>query len=755
MEKQVHVSFYASLFRTECKVLTLEEIIILIRRRRWKNEILAYRTALAEGRAEEARKLKGGLPGFTPSGVFKGGHKASAIETYSQVVGLDFDHVKDLPALILTFRALSSTLAMFVSPGGEGLKVFVRVDCPAERHGEAYPLVAAFFEKAGGVASDAKCKDISRCCYVGDDGEAYYNPDAEVFHIPEKQPAEKGVDAFVARFLDRIPPLAGARNQTVYRLGCEANRRGFSYTETAACCTLRLQAADFTATEIEQALHSAYQGNMNEHATYGGAKGQIDREISPTVFKTRHPLETEEIETSGEVLRERTPLIPDEVYGWLPDLFREAVAFYPQHRERDMALLGACTVASACLPEVSGKYHRKRVFPHIFTVEVAPAANGKGCINDMRHLADLYEELIKTETGQAEAEYLQALEEWEQKKAEAHQKHRSVVVKDAPKPAAKAYLNIPTQVTKAKMLVHLRDNGNIGGLMADSEIDTILSASKQDYGMFDDLLRKAFHHEPVSSSRKTDNEMIRIDSPRLALLLSGTPGQFSRLIPDSESGLLSRLLLYTCRSEAVWQDVSPEGDKMDMPKKLSELSEQLMNIAKTLRRRPLQVCLTLSQWARLNQCFKKWLHEADLFGDEEFLSVIKRHGLIAFRLCMIFTATRCGKEGYGMDSQYCTEEHFKAALAIVETCLEHSRLLLTQLRHNESAPELSCPRKGRILLEKLPERFTLAEAYTIGETEGMDKRLVRRLIYKLNPLFIKRISHGEYQKNKPVTPQKV
>jgi hypothetical protein len=55
----------------------------------------------------------------------------------------------------------------------------------------------------------------------------------------------------------------------------------------------------------------------------------------------------------------------------------------------------------------------------------------------------------------------------------------------------------------------------------------------------------------------------------------------------------------------------------------------------------------------------------------------------------------------------------------------------------------------------LPERFTLAEAYTIGEAEGMDKRLVRRLIYKLNPLFINRISHGEYQKNKPVTPQKV
>ncbi|MFQ9020388.1 MAG: hypothetical protein ACLR6J_00960 [Parabacteroides merdae] len=83
MEKQVHVSFYASLSWTECKVVTLGRVIILIRRRRWKNEILAYRTALAEGRAEEARKLKGGLPGFTPSGVFKGGRQGECARKHT------------------------------------------------------------------------------------------------------------------------------------------------------------------------------------------------------------------------------------------------------------------------------------------------------------------------------------------------------------------------------------------------------------------------------------------------------------------------------------------------------------------------------------------------------------------------------------------------------------------------------------------------------------------------------------------------
>lgn len=371
MKKQELVSFYASLFRTECQVLTLEEIIILIRRRRWQREIIAYRTALAEGRSEEARRLKGGLPGFTPSGVFKGGHKASAIETYSQVVGLDFDHVENLAALILIFRMLDFTLAMFVSPSGEGLKVFVRVDCPPRRHREAYLQVAAFFEKAGGVASDTKCKDISRCCYVSDDPEAYYNPDATVFHIPEEQSAEEGVDAFVTRFLDRNPPLAGSRNQTVYRLGCEANRRGFSYAETVTCCTLGLQADDFTPAEIEQTLYSAYQGNASEHATFTDRKGHRRAKKASATNQNAGGYEPDP-ENSGETLREQTPFLPEELYELLPPLIREAVSFYPQRRERDMALLGACTVLSACLPEVSGVYHRKRVYPHIFTVADTP-----------------------------------------------------------------------------------------------------------------------------------------------------------------------------------------------------------------------------------------------------------------------------------------------------------------------------------------------------------------------------------------------
>ena len=227
MEKQVHVSFYASLFRTECKVLTLEEIIILIRRRRWKNEILAYRTALAEGRAEEARKLKGGLPGFTPSGVFKGGHKASAIETYSQVVGLDFDHVKDLPALIPRL------------PGAE----LHAGDVRQSRRRRAEGLRTRRLPGGTPRRSLSPCRRLlregrrcgKRCQVQGHQplllrgrrrGGVLQSGRGSLPH-PRKQSAEKGVDAFVARFL--VPSRRWQERVTRRSTASAARRTGGAF----------------------------------------------------------------------------------------------------------------------------------------------------------------------------------------------------------------------------------------------------------------------------------------------------------------------------------------------------------------------------------------------------------------------------------------------------------------------------------------------------------------------------------------------
>lgn len=323
-------------------------------------------------------------------------------------------------------------------------------------------------------------------------------------------------------------------------------------------------------------------------------------------------------------------------------------------------------------------------------------------------------------------------------------------MKDAPKPAYIRYLVVSSQVTKAKLIVHLRDNGEAGLLIVDSEIDTLVSATKQDFGQFDDILRKAFHHEPVSSSRKGDNEMIVVDRPAVALLLAGTPGQFSRLIPDAENGLMSRLLLYTCRSRAVWQDVSPEGGGADFVKHIASLSEQVMEMAVRLRKRNLQVGLSLAQWSKLNSCFADLLRESDLFGGEDFLSVVKRYGLMTYRLCMLFTALEVAAEGdYIPGLRICSDSHFEAALAITLCCLEHSRLLMTQLRAPQDQPELTLPLKFRSIYDALPASFTLPEVYRLAALEGMSERTARRFILKLIPVYITKINHGLYRKTSP------
>lgn len=724
------VSFFEKLYLSVSEDCTLEEVIILIRTRRWIHEITAYRDALASGDKEAARLQKNRLPGFTPSGIFKGGHRANQLVNYTRVTGLDFDHVANLPALVALFRQQPSTLAFFVSPGGEGLKVFVVVDTGREEHAAAFAAVAAHYEHLSGVFCDRACKDISRCCYVSDDPEAFYNGDAEVF-----SPSSVTLpQVFVHDWLRSHPAAEGNRNQTVYRLGCEANRRGFVRDEIASFCIPLLHASDFSNEEIMQALSSAYQGNMTEKATLPKEfRTQKDKKDTPGF--------------SGEELRERTPFLPENITAGLPSLLGDALRFYSDRRERDMAFLAACTVLSACLPGVWGVYNRKRVFPHLFTVEVAPAANGKGCINDMRHLADRYASLIEIETRRKEEEYLQALEEWELKKVSAHRKGQAVRMLDAPRKESTCYFMIPTQITKAKLLVHLAENGDIGGLMADSEIDTLISAARQDYGLFDDILRKAFQHEPVASSRKTDNEMIRVEHPRLAILLAGTPGQFPRLVPSAENGLASRLLLYTCRSRAVWQDVSSMGEAEDFENWLGRLSDRVLAVAMKLRQRRLQVRLTSAQWEELNRHFDRLLRETDLFGSEDFVGVVKRHGLMTYRLCMIFTALDAATLDYGVGECYCCDPHFSAALSIVDVCLEHSRLLMTQLQNSSSLPELTCPDYFRKIFDRLEDEFTLSDLYELSQSAGINERTVRRHLSRLEPAYITRLSAGRYRKN--------
>ncbi len=151
---------------------------------------------------------------------------------------------------------------------------------------------------------------------------------------------------------------------------------------------------------------------------------------------------------------------------------------------------------------------------------------------------------------------------------------------------------------------------------------------KQEWGDYSPLLRMAFHHEKYTYSRKTNDEYLEIEEPRIALGLSGTPGQVPKLIASAEDGLFSRILYYLYKSPIGWQDPSPRANPVVFNDHFRQLSEEVLKLTKHLDQFPTEVLLTDQQWDRLNSSFTTILDDVVVFSSEDAAGVVYRLGLI-------------------------------------------------------------------------------------------------------------------------------
>ena len=125
------------------------------------------------------------FPAFTWCGTFSGGHSKSNLCAYNQIVGLDYDNVKDIKTLKESLSSIDTSHIVFVSPGGEGLKLLVKVNSDASCHEKAFEIINNYYKEITGMESDNSVKDISRLCYVSWDPDLYLKEDSKVFDINE------------------------------------------------------------------------------------------------------------------------------------------------------------------------------------------------------------------------------------------------------------------------------------------------------------------------------------------------------------------------------------------------------------------------------------------------------------------------------------------------------------------------------------------------------------------------------------------
>jgi hypothetical protein len=741
------VSVYQN-FKTNLRERNLLKVLQEIKSDKYQSEINSIRYALHKGDEKTASEIKSGLIGFTTSGTFGESRTKANINSYSQVVGLDFDHIplNYMEELSRLMNDCKHTFASFISPSGEGLKVFIKVNTNAEQHTTAYNQVANFYKELSGYDFDPKCKDITRLCFVSCDTDLFLNEDATIFEVKEEikqvntEPKKEVQHNLTTdELLDKCLKFTeqkeqyfnGNRNSFIHLFASNANRYGIHKEDTLDFCITNF---DLDEKEITATINSTYKNQSADFAKFAKfANLQSSSEVKVTT--------KEKTFEEYEVCLKTTPTIPQSVYDNLPPILFENCQVFKQERERDVFLTGALAILSGCLPNVSGLYSGSVIYPSLFSFILAPAASGKGALKFAKALADGYHDKTLAVSIEDKKRYEENLAAYKMLKA----KGKLEQGQEMPLAPKFKVVYIPGNTSNAKIIQHLDCNEG-KGIICETEADTLGQTFKNEWGSYSDMLRKSFHHEKISVSRKTDGEFIEVNNPQLSVALSGTPKQVFNIISSAEDGLFSRFIFYVFKTEAVWLDPSPKGNPVNLTEYFTTQSKQVLKLVEYYERDEMILNLTDEQWDRFNPTFEGFLHEINTFVSEDALSVVKRLGLILYRFCMIFTAIRKYTTNDYHKEVYCLDIDFETALTLTKTYIQHSIIMFTNLPKQEALGPFKAGGNKKKFYDELPNDFQRKQAVEIGKRFDIGERSVDNFLKNSLGKFLEQTKTGFYRK---------
>ncbi len=727
-------------FKSPAGSKTTNEIYQAIRNGKFKEPVEKIRTLLADKNDREAESLKRGLPAFTPAGVFSNYRKAECLDVYSQVIILDFDNIPldEVHATCQKITDTPYTYMAFISPSGWGLKVLVQVDSEMDQHQTAFKQVAVFYEKVTGCTVDPTGKDLARLCFASYDPEAYLNEQADVFHVSISdqqlgQEDSRGKESPFRMVIERLKKFTegkiqyqpGSRNSFIHLLACNCNRYGVTEDETQEFVVNDPGFSDLELEEKYDTVHSAYQNNRHEYGKYASIAGLA---TSPLCQNTDN---SEELS--------RTPGIPEEVYENIPPHLKKCCSIHNNSRERDVVLLGALGLLSGCFPNVTGIYRNRTTASNLFLFITAPPACGKGALEETRHLIHQIHKKLTDESDKALKRYRDEV--------------RARRGGDQPLPVRPPIrrLFFPANTSSAMIMELLNDN-NGRGILFETEADTLRKTLKQDWGDFSDNLRKAFHHETMSSCRKDGFECIEVENPKISVLLSGTPGQVTSLFGSSENGLFSRFLFYAFDAGVRWESIATgPNDALDFQEHYTNIGKDIQRLHEIYQSKKIRFVLPVEFGEVIDLVFSSRLEEVNAFN-EGAESVVKRLGLITFRIAMLLTIIRQGEQYLNSVDQlpeafYCSQDDFKVAMQLTSTLYSHSLLIFRALPGQESSSfDISADKLK--FFHNLPNKFKRDEATNAGVKRGLSKDVVDKLLKRLvkKGLLERSQEYGHYEK---------
>lgn len=425
------------------------------------------------------------------------------------------------------------------------------------------------------------------------------------------------------------------------------------------------------------------------------------------------------------------PLIPDDVYCNLPDILQTRCSLIEEPHRRDVFLMACLPVIASHMTNVLTGHADGYYSPDLFTLVVADPGAGKGIAGKAKKLGHNLNKFLIENSHQEKSNWQQLPE---QEKANTKEPKERV-------------LFIPANSSSRAIYDCLEANGG-SGLLFETEIDTLLNASGQEWGNFSDITRKAFHHETVSINRK--NERFFIEEPRLSIFISGTFDQFKMMFESAENGHFSRYALYTFDVPRIWKSHRPAKNSLSLDDSMRTASEALFELYKRLknRERTLYINLNDEQWQMIDDTFSEKMQIIEELDLSPYLHASNnRAAVLALRLISMFTVLRNYQGNPKTISENSIlspiESDMVAGLWLADTFIKHA-IRLYQILPKATDTHSKGDRYNRFIA-KLPISFETSHAINIGEELGIPESTIKRWLRVEEGL--KRIKHGCYEKN--------
>lgn len=403
------------------------------------------------------------------------------------------------------------------------------------------------------------------------------------------------------------------------------------------------------------------------------------------------------------------------------------------------------------MPQLMGSLRCREYQSPYYGLVIGESGSGKGCVASLHRLIEPYQQYIYDNSHYRVKEYEKNKEEYEiykQAVRQARSKWKAYTgpVVEEPEPVKQRNLHISGYTSAARMIEQLQDNYPYASCLFETEMEAVVNTFSQDYGGYGYVINQSAHHEMVGNASKANGTVLSY-IPLLTILLTGTPGMLKRLIPSTENGMFSRMLIYKIVRGGQYRPLTSADDSPYAAHYLDDMAQRLLDIAVHLDANPTWVKLTDAQRKRIDRFFEREYKNVFVFGNEDMASAVLRYRLDVFRIAMTLTGIRKGASRSTEKDVTILDEDVNTAMEIVRVCLQHAFVVGTTLKRGKDEVRYKFPYTQQKLFVDMPDTFKRSDMSQEGSVRKISLSSVDRLLKKAESYgLIVSLGGGYFQK---------